>query len=396
VSGQPRTISQESWVEVGERVCDAGACAACGSSCCWDIRQDHSWNLNYNPADGTIGSEGSDTWTGCFNDPSGAISASSGLEATRRNRPTCIQSSTGIKLAAPNAGPTIVERESDTSRSTQIYMFSGCTNVLFVGPFCTKENFICRATGDGGVELDQIGSCSPLGESELDDDLDGVNNRDDNCDSVANPDQLDSDGDRLGDVCDNCPEAPNPDQADIDGDGSGDLCDSDSLGACCNPRDGLCSEAWRGPCEESGNVFQGEGVSCSPDVCPRPPTGACCNRRSLICTNDSLEVNCQGDDLDWTEGTSCADLAIPCYIDTSRGACCYSIDCTVTDFDTCTRGFGIWHGGGTTCEPTPCPQPACCHNLGGRPGCSPYLESDCVSIGGTYLGDVGCDPNPCP
>ncbi len=68
-------------------------------------------------------------------------------------------------------------------------------------------------------------------------DGDGVNDRDDNCPDVANPDQADSDADLIGDACedadddgvdngvDNCPNVPNPGQEDVDNDGIGDACD---------------------------------------------------------------------------------------------------------------------------------------------------------------------------
>gem|GEM_PF-3729345 len=74
--------------------------------------------------------------------------------------------------------------------------------------------------------------------AELDDDNDGVPNKDDNCAFVQNPTQVDTDGDKIGDACDddndndgipdkrdNCPTVSNPDQKDTDLDGIGDACD---------------------------------------------------------------------------------------------------------------------------------------------------------------------------
>ncbi len=77
-------------------------------------------------------------------------------------------------------------------------------------------------------------------EYDVDVDDDQVEDGDDNCEIVFNPNQLDSDRDGLGDACDanddndalldvddNCPAVPNNDQADLDGDNIGDVCDDD-------------------------------------------------------------------------------------------------------------------------------------------------------------------------
>jgi len=57
-------------------------------------------------------------------------------------------------------------------------------------------------------------------------DCDGIMDYEDNCPSLANPDQYNSDGDDFGDICDNCPDINNNDQFDPDEDGYGALCDN--------------------------------------------------------------------------------------------------------------------------------------------------------------------------
>ena len=91
--------------------------------------------------------------------------------------------------------------------------------------------------------------CANLG---YDADHDLVCGFNDNCDSVANPDQANSDNDYLGDACDNCPIDDNPDQSDVDNDGVGDVCDPDlDNDGCLNDDDQHPSS----PVARSGNAL---------------------------------------------------------------------------------------------------------------------------------------------
>jgi hypothetical protein len=104
----------------------------------------------------------------------------------------------------------------------------------------------------------------------IDTDNDGVCDVDDNCPTIANPQQGDADDDGIGDVCDtctdsdgdgfgdpgytsntcpvdNCPFAYNPGQEDADSNGVGDVCD---VGCCVEPIRGNIN----GDVQESVNV----------------------------------------------------------------------------------------------------------------------------------------------
>ena len=62
-----------------------------------------------------------------------------------------------------------------------------------------------------------------------DEDWDKILNSQDNCRTIANPDQADDDNDRIGNSCDNCRVFQNYDQVDSNENGIGDICeDSDS------------------------------------------------------------------------------------------------------------------------------------------------------------------------
>ena len=61
--------------------------------------------------------------------------------------------------------------------------------------------------------------------SDPDNDNDEVDDADDNCPVIYNPEQEDIDEDTMGDACDNCPKVANPAQEDSDEDGMGNACE---------------------------------------------------------------------------------------------------------------------------------------------------------------------------
>ncbi len=95
------------------------------------------------------------------------------------------------------------------------------------------------------LEFRETSDFTPTGivqqASNIDTDNDGVNNLNDDCLGVADPNQADLNGNGIGDACepadvdgdgvtdlsDNCPTFPNPGQQDSDSDGVGDACDPD-------------------------------------------------------------------------------------------------------------------------------------------------------------------------
>ena len=69
---------------------------------------------------------------------------------------------------------------------------------------------------------------STLPPINLDGDLDGYFDGNDNCEFVFNPDQSDEDGDGVGNACDNCLSDFNPEQEDSDGNSIGDACEDET------------------------------------------------------------------------------------------------------------------------------------------------------------------------
>ena len=146
----------------------------------------------------------------------------------------------------------------------------GCSDI------CTIE--------DGWECVDEPSECLREG---TDTDDDGVDDFDDNCPEVPNPDQADTDDDGVGDACDddpveedrdgddvedgddNCPDDANPDQEDTDGDGIGDVCDDPVADA------------------------DGDGVPDEDDNCPDVA-----NPAQLDSDGDGVGNACQDDDRD--------------------------------------------------------------------------------------------------
>jgi hypothetical protein len=75
--------------------------------------------------------------------------------------------------------------------------------------------FLAWAVRTGDIALD------------IDTDIDGVPDVDDNCPTVSNTNQFDTDDDSRGNVCDNCILVVNTTQCDSDSDGYGNRCDAD-------------------------------------------------------------------------------------------------------------------------------------------------------------------------
>ncbi|RLG14242.1 MAG: hypothetical protein DRN71_03415, partial [Candidatus Nanohalarchaeota archaeon] len=149
---------------------------------------------------------------------------------------------------------------------------TGCDYNQSTGECTIDFNF--TSTSSGIVQVNSLDIVYETNQSLFDYDDDGVPNGDDNCPSVANPDQTDTDGDYIGDACDNCPTAPNACQTDTDGDGIGDACDNcpTAPNACQTDTDGDSIGDACDNCPDDSNSAQADsdydGVGDVCDNCP--------------------------------------------------------------------------------------------------------------------------------
>lgn len=139
----------------------------------------------------------------------------------------------------PGAGQKLLDNElvhSSRQPANTVFEYSWDTAEMLAGDY---RFYTCIAEGfTTGVYCDSYDIT--LNEVVTDSDGDGIEDEEDNCPTIANPDQTDTDGDGIGDACDpltdtdgdgiddatdNCPTIYNPTQADTDGDGIGDACE---------------------------------------------------------------------------------------------------------------------------------------------------------------------------
>lgn len=119
----------------------------------------------------------------------------------------------------------------------QLADFAGCFAFAGGNPFA---QFALRLWADGAcTDTDGDGICNSQDDcptiadpNQEDADGDGHGDACDLCPGDPFGDNTDNDGDGLGNPCDNCPENFNPNQADCDSDGLGDACDAEPGPGC--------------------------------------------------------------------------------------------------------------------------------------------------------------------
>jgi len=150
--------------------------------------------------------------------------------------------------------------------------------------------------GDKDSVPDEEDNCPTVANPEQkDSDQDTVGDLCDNCTQVANADQADGDSDFVGDVCDQCPDQADPSQPDSDGDGAGNACDNCPSDANADQEDGdsdglgdVCDL-----CPDVADPEQADGDSDGiPNACDNCPQDA--NSLQVDSDNDGVGEACDG------------------------------------------------------------------------------------------------------
>ena len=221
--------------------------------------------------------------------------------------------------------PSGTNSSFDPSGLDQPWPAYSILTISYDGTTAAGNYTFCVGESPSGKPPAQHQVCSNLtiGGACPDPDQDGVCDGDDNCPTVANPNQDDEDGDGLGDACDGCPADPDktaPGQCgcgmpdtDTDGDGTADCNDQ-----CSNDSNktvpGQCG------CGVPDADEDGDGVADCNDGCPADPN-----------KTEPGQCGCGTPDTD-ADGDGTADCSDGCPADpnkTEPGVC----GCGVSDID---------------------------------------------------------------
>lgn len=162
-------------------------------------------------------------------------------------------------------------------------------------------------------------------------------------------------------------------------------------GACCIRDTGGCVISTLAGCL-APNIFRGLGTNCIDDIgCPQP-TGRCCvpaGGGGYTCSGGLTSIECAALNGVWGGyNSTCASLPCP---GPAGGACCLpGGGCTqVNNPQACIDLNGTFFSGGD-CQAVQCTGSCCTNGV-----CSMATQQGCILGGGTFVGGLSCNPDPC-